>query len=110
MVTTEEVKAFLSQHPEYVKTFKKAIEHERANSDNSNYLGWEWYHVETLGAKLQRLVVNGFIKVNFHSRSSTCYRVNNLDEIVEALKSYLPSDEYRKLQDGSWFFEKKPEK
>jgi hypothetical protein len=110
MVSVGELRAFLTQRPEYVKTFKKAIEHERANSNNPNYLGWEWYDVETLGAKLQRLVVNGFVKVNFHSRSSTCYRVNNLNEVLDALESFLPSDEYRRLQDGSWFHEKKSKK
>lgn len=93
MVTTEEVKAFLTQHPEYVKTFIRAIEQETANANNPNYLGWEWYNVETLGAKLQRLVVNGFIRVNFHSRSSTCYRLNNMNEIVNALQGFLPNDE-----------------
>ena len=102
MVTIEEAKAFLNQHPEYVKTFKKAIEHEKANSNNPNYLGWEWYDVETLGAKLQRLVVNGLIRVNFHSRSSTCYRMNNREEIADALENFLSSDEYRKLRAKPW--------
>jgi len=104
MISVEDVKAFLKQYPEYVKTFKKAIEHEKANSKNPNYLGWEWYDVETLGAKLQRLVVNGFVRINFHSRSSTCYRLKDevKEQIADALESFLPSAEYRKLRATPW--------
>jgi len=104
MVTIDDLKTFLKQHPEYVKTFQKAIEHEKANSKNPSYLGWEWYDVETLGAKLQRLVANGFIKVNFRSRSSTCYRLKDdvKEQIADALESFLPLDEYRKLRAQPW--------
>jgi len=104
MVSIEDVKAFLALYPEHVKTFKKAIEHEKANSKNPNYLGWQWYDVETLGAKLQRLVVNGFIKINFRSRSSTCYRLNDnaKEQIADALESFLPPNEYRKLRALPW--------
>ena len=104
MVTVDEVKKFLRKYPRYVKTFKKAIEHEKANSKNPNYLGWQWYDVETLGAKLQRLVVNGFIRVNFDSRSSTCYRLKDdaKEQIADALESFLPLKEYGKLRARPW--------
>jgi len=86
MVTVEEILVFLREHPEYVKTLGKAVEHEEQNAMNPHYLGWEWYDVETLGAKLQRLVINGIIKVNFKSRSSTCYLLKDRDAAKEALK------------------------
>jgi hypothetical protein len=85
MVSVEELTAFLKEHSEYIKTLKMAAEHEEQNSKNPNYLGWEWYDVETLGTKLQRLVVNGIIKINFKSRSSTCYLLKDRNATKIAL-------------------------
>ena len=104
MVSVDDAKEFLSFNPDYIKTFKKAIENEKTNSKNPHYLGWTWYDVETYGAKLQRLVVNGFIKVNFKSRSATCYRLKDdaKEQIADALKSFLPPKEYNKLRARPW--------
>ena len=87
MVSVDEVKAFLREYPEYVKTLQMAITHEEQNLTNPHYLGWEWYDVETLGAKLQRLVINGIIKVNFKSRSATCYLLKDRNVVRDALSS-----------------------
>lgn len=89
MVSVEELKAFLKEHSEYIKTLKMAAEHEKQNSENPNYLGWEWYDVETLGTKLQRLVVSGIIKINFKSRSSTCYLLKDRNATIGALTFFL---------------------
>jgi len=88
LVSVEELTVFLREHPEYIKTLKMAVEHEQQNSKNSNYLGWEWYDVETLGTKLQRLVVNGIIKINFKSRSSTCYLLKDRNATTVALTHF----------------------
>jgi len=82
----DEITAFLRERPEYIKTLKKAVEHEERNAGNPHYLGWEWYDVETFGTKLQRLVVAGIAKVNFKSRSSTCYLLQNLKAVKAALQ------------------------
>jgi hypothetical protein len=86
-LTTAEIMAFLKEHPEYVKTLEKAVEHEEHNASNKNYLGWEWYNVETLGAKLMRLVTSGIVRVNFKSRSTTCYLLKDREAVKKALKS-----------------------
>lgn len=86
MVSVNEILVFLREYPEYVKTLKKAVEHEEQNATNPHYLGWEWYDVETLGAKLQRLVIGGIIKVNFKSRSATCYLLKDRSVTKDALK------------------------
>jgi len=86
-VASPEVVAFLKEHPEYIKTLEKGVEHEERNANNKNYLGWEWYDVETLGAKLMRLVTSGIIKVNFKSRSTTCYLMKDKETVKKALKS-----------------------
>jgi hypothetical protein len=88
MTNVNEILSFLREYPEYVKTLRKAVEHEELNAANPHYLGWEWFDVETLGAKLQRLVINGIIKVNFKSRSTTCYLLKDRNAVKEALKSY----------------------
>jgi len=86
MVTKAEIVAFLKEHPDYVKTLEKAVEHEEQNVSNKSYLGWEWYDVETLGAKLMRLVTSGIVRVNFKSRSATCYLLKDKESVKEALK------------------------
>lgn len=103
MVTIQEIQTFIALYSEYIKTFKKAIHHEKANSKNPNYLGWQWYDVETLGAKLQRLVARGFIKVSFRpSKGATYYRLLHREEIADALKTFLSPTEYRKLRAKPW--------
>lgn len=82
----DEIMAFLRKRPEYVKTLKKAVEHEERNASNPHYLGWEWYDVETFGTKLQRLVVDGIAKINFKSRSSTCYLLQDLKDVKAAFQ------------------------
>jgi hypothetical protein len=86
MVSVSEIVALLKEYPEYIKTLKKAIEHEEQNATNPHYLGWEWHDVETLGAKLQRLVTNGIIKVNFKSRSTTCYLLKDRKSTKDAIE------------------------
>lgn len=85
MTNIDEVQALLSQQPEYKKTLNMAVKHEELNSKNPNYLGWAWYDVETLGAKLQRLVINGIIKVNFKSRSATYYLLKDAAIVKRAI-------------------------
>jgi len=86
-VASPEVVAFLREHPEYIKTLEKAVEQEEQNASNKGYLGWEWYNVETLGAKLMRLVTSGIVRVNFKSRSTTCYLLKDRDAVKKVLKS-----------------------
>lgn len=86
-MTVPEIVVFLKEHPEYIKTLEKAVEQEEQNVSNKGYLGWEWYSVETLGAKLMRLVTSGIVKVNFKSRSTTCYLLRDRDATKKALKS-----------------------
>ena len=86
-MTSPEIVVFLKEHPEYIKTLEKAVEHEEHNASNKNYLGWEWYDVETLGAKLMRLVTSGIVKVNFKSRSTRCYLLKDREAVKKALKS-----------------------
>jgi len=86
-VASPEIVAFLKEHPEYLKTLEKAVEQEEQNASNKSYLGWEWFDVETLGAKLMRLVTSGIVKVNFKSRSTTCYLLKDRDAVKKALRS-----------------------
>jgi hypothetical protein len=62
-----------------------AIGHEEQNANNQNYLGWEWFDVETHPAKLIRLVTEGIVRVNFKSNSSTCYLLKERQAVKTAL-------------------------
>lgn len=79
-----EVVAFLSKHPEYSKSLRLAIEHEEKNW-SEHYLGWEWYHAEIHPSKLIRLVTDGIAKINFKSRSATCYLLKDREAVKKAL-------------------------
>jgi len=97
--TAQEIEAFLEKNNKYVKTFEKAIGHEKANSKNPNYLGWQWHDVETLGTELMRLIKEGFIRVNSRSKRGTYfYRLNEREEIAKSLKKFMSPRDYEKLR------------
>jgi len=75
----------LSEKPDYLKTLQLAVGKEEENVANKNYLGWEWYDVETHPARLIRLVTSGIARVNFKSNSSTCYLLKDRDAVKRAL-------------------------
>jgi hypothetical protein len=75
----------LSQKPDYLKTLQLAVSKEEQNSTNKNYLGWQWFDVETHPARLIRLVTSGIARVNFKSNSATCYLLKDREAIKKAL-------------------------
>jgi len=83
---SNEIVAFLGKHPEYSKSLRLAVEHEVKNQ-REHYLGWEWYDVEIHPTKLIRLVTDGIAKVNFKSRSATCYLLKDRGAVKRALDS-----------------------
>lgn len=60
---------------------------EEKNADKLNWLGWEWYEVRAYPAQLVKLVIEGAIKVNFKSNSSTCYLIVDREIMKRALKA-----------------------
>jgi hypothetical protein len=76
----------ITQKPEYLKTIKLAVQKEEENISNKQYLGWQWFDVETHPAKLVKLITSGITKVNFKSNSSTCYLLKNRDSVKRAIK------------------------
>ncbi|HEY8109947.1 MAG TPA: hypothetical protein VIG05_03690 [Candidatus Nitrosotenuis sp.] len=76
----------LSQKPEYLKTLEMAVQKEGENLSNKQYLGWQWFDVETHPAKLMTLVTSGIVKVNFKSNKSTCYLLKNTESVKRAIK------------------------
>jgi len=76
----------LAQKPEYLKTLQLAVQKEEENLSNKQYLGWQWFDVETHPAKLMKLVTSSIAKVNFKSSSSTCYLLKNRESVKRAIK------------------------
>ncbi len=76
----------LAQKPEYLKTLQLAVQKEEENLVNKQYLGWQWFDVETHPAKLMRLVTSSIIKVNFKSAGSTNYLLKNRESVKRAIK------------------------
>ena len=89
MESVEELKTFLEEHREYVKTLDLAEKHEREHSKEPNYLGWRWFDVRTEGVKLKKLVINDIIKINFKSNSATCYLLKDRTRTIGALIYFL---------------------
>lgn len=78
---------FLEKRPKYGEILQRAIEVEEKNSDKPNWLGWEWHEARAYPAQLVRLVIEGFIKVNFKSNNSTCYLLVDREMTKRALKA-----------------------
>ena len=76
----------LAQKPEYLKTLQLAVQKEEENLSNKEYLGWQWFEVETHPAKLMNLVTSSIAKVNLKSNNSTCYLLKNIDSVKRAIK------------------------
>jgi len=53
----------------------RAIELEREKQEDENSLGWEWYAVPAEPSILNKMVLEGILKVNFKSHSSTNYQL-----------------------------------
>ncbi len=58
---------------DYRPILQAAIEHEETHGRDNIYLGWEWHDVRAYPATLMKLVIEGVIKVNFKSNSTTAY-------------------------------------
>jgi hypothetical protein len=87
-MTTTDIATYLREHPKAVPVVKAAIQEEEANGTASNYLGWEWYQVRAYPATLMKLVIDGFIKVNFKSNSSTCYKLADRSAVKQVIAGY----------------------
>lgn len=78
----------LSQKPEYLKTLQLALQKEEENATNKQYMGWQWFDVETHPAKLVKLVTSSIAKVNFKSSRSACYFLKNRESVKRAVKRF----------------------
>ena len=87
-LTERQVIEFLTEYPEYAKTFQRAIMQEEFNQNNPNYYGWEWSDVGTMGSKLVRLVTNDMAIINFKSNRTTLYLLSNRQVIKEGLEKF----------------------
>ncbi len=76
----------LAQKPEYLKTLQLAVQKEEENLSNKQYLGWQWFDVETHPAKLMKLITSSIVKVNFKSNNSTNYLLKNRESVKRAIK------------------------
>jgi hypothetical protein len=76
----------LAQKPEYLKTLQLAVQKEEENLSNKQYLGWQWFDVETHPAKLMKLITSSIVKVNFKSSNSTNYLLKNRESVKRAIK------------------------
>jgi len=82
-----EIAKFLKENPKYREILQRAVDVEEENKKNPNWLGWEWYEVRAYPAQLVKLVIEGAIKVNFKSNSSTNYLLVNRELVKQALKA-----------------------
>jgi hypothetical protein len=86
-MTSEDLSNYLRANPKAVPVLRAALEAEASHAAEPTYLGWEWYEVRAYPATLVKLVVDGLIRVNFKSNSSTCYLLRD----PEALKHQFVS-------------------
>lgn len=75
----------VKQKPKYAEILKAAVEHEEENQDKEWYLGWQWFDVRGSPGALKSLVLTGIVDVTFKSRSSTHYRLHDIEAVKDAL-------------------------
>jgi hypothetical protein len=86
-MSSQEIAEFLKENPKYREVLQRAIEAEEKNTQNTHYLGWEWYDVRAYPAQLVKLVIAGITNVNFKSNSSTNYLLVDRQATKQVLKS-----------------------
>lgn len=64
-----------------------AVEHEEKNAGNY-YLGWSWSDVRAFPATINKLVVDGLVKVTYNSANFTNYKLASLEATKGALMDY----------------------
>ena len=75
----------LSANPEVRQIEAKALEAVEEGKKAEHYLGWERHEILAATQKLKVLVEEGVVKINYSSRSSTCYLVQDPDVVRQAL-------------------------
>jgi hypothetical protein len=90
-MTRAEIETYLSEHPKAVSLIQAAVQEEEDRTGDPNYLGWEWHDVRAYPATLMKLVIDGLIRVNFKSNSSTCYLLTDHAATKEAITSARPA-------------------
>lgn len=83
-MTPSEIANFFEKHPKYRAIVERAVEVEEGKKD-PHWLGWKWHDVRAYPAQIVRLVVEGIVKVNFESNSSTNYLLVNRESIKKGL-------------------------
>lgn len=96
MVSTADVKEYLSENPKYIQTVKEIIEWEKNNPkpDGHHIEGepyesyWEYDDVRVKPQVLHQLNMNGVIDKVFDSNSTTKYAVANRDELEKVIDNF----------------------
>ncbi len=86
-MTPNELAEYLRANPKAVPVLRAALETEESHAGEASYLGWEWYEVRAYPATLVKLVVDGLIRVNFKSNSSTCYLLRDPEGVKRQLSA-----------------------
>ena len=79
----------------YYDDIKKIYEYEKNHIDEwkkkeeegFTLLGWEWWEVGVSPQRLNKLVLEGIIKITYKSRSSTVYRLVDFDVIKDYIET-----------------------
>jgi len=89
-VTAERIAEFLRANPEYAELLERIAEFEEPRLPElyprGTYLGFEWHEVQARPAALNRLVVEGILKVTLKTHSATHYTLADPEETKKALE------------------------
>jgi len=83
-----EVREYLQEHPDLANILKLAVEVEETHAGEEHWLGWEWYEVQAHPSTINKLVVKGLVRVNFHSANFTHYKLVDLEATKEVLRDF----------------------
>lgn len=83
-----DIYTLLRHNDRLVDAIKDAISLEEANPDTKGSFGWEWFDVHTSPLFLKQLVEARVLDVRSSSRSSTYYRLHNIEEAKRTVSEF----------------------
>jgi DNA replicative helicase MCM subunit Mcm2 (Cdc46/Mcm family) len=87
-IDKEAILNYLFKHPEHADILRRAVEVEEKHSGDGHWLGWEWHEVRVHTGTINKLIIEGLVRVTYSSSSTTNYKLTDLEATKEALREF----------------------
>ena len=81
----------------HLDILRRALMFEEAHKDDQYFLGWTWYDVQAAPQMINKLVVEGLVKVNYSSHSGKNYLLADRDHVRALLEEREMEEEEEEI-------------